>query len=173
MEKIEINNLTPLISVVSAGKSSFLNVIYNIDFLEVRSGICTKSINIIRYSPQIGKNPKFYHLILEKNENDDYNYFKDLKSEIIGKENIKNKIKEINDNLKNEKTKPIKEIFYLIEIGELYIIDKKYLNNYDLVDIPGLSEYKESEENEDKEMNKSLINFSFLSGKKNNDAEKK
>ena len=75
--------------------------------------------------------------------------------------------------MKNEKTKPIKEIFYLIEIGELYIIDKKYLNNYDLVDIPGLSEYKESEENEDKEMNKSLINFSFLSGKKNNDAEKK
>ena len=46
METIEIKNLTPLISVVSAGKSSFLNVIYNIDFLEVRSGICTKSINI-------------------------------------------------------------------------------------------------------------------------------
>jgi len=33
----------------------------------------------------------------------------------------------------------------LQEVGESYFLDKEYLKNYDLVDIPGVSEYKGNE----------------------------
>ena len=86
LEKIEIKNLCPMIAMISAGKTSILNTIYDIDFLETSAGIGTKFVNIIRYNPEVGKNPKFYHLILKDIGNGDYEYYKDTKTEIIGKE---------------------------------------------------------------------------------------
>ena len=71
--KVEIKNLCPMIAMISSGKTSILQTIFDIDFLEAVSGIGTKFINIIRYNPSVGKNPKFYHLILEK-IGDDYEY---------------------------------------------------------------------------------------------------
>lgn len=139
-EELKIINLTPLISMVSAGKTSFLNTIFDVDFLQVTSGIGTKFVNIIRYNPNVGKTPKFYHLIIKK-KHKSYIFFKDINSEVIGKENIKKKNIEINEDLKSKNKINFKEIFYLLEIGESIIInDLEYLNNYDLVDIPGLSE---------------------------------
>ena len=141
MEKVEIKNLTPLISVISAGKTSLLKVIYNIDILQVSSGIGTKFVNIIRYNPKIGKQLRFYHLILIKRQNGDYDFFKDITSEIIGNENIKKKNIELNEYLKKNNV-PYKDLFYMVEVGEGIVIkDEEYLKNYDLVDIPGLSEY--------------------------------
>ena len=146
-QKIEITNLTPIISTISSGKSSFLNIILNIDFLQVTSGIGTKNVNIIRYNPNVGNNPKFYHLFVKKEGNkEDYQFFKEIETEIEGKINIKNKIIEINENLK-KKDSPFEDIFYMIEIGEAGTIDEEYLKNYDLVDIPGLSEYIPSKDN--------------------------
>jgi len=145
LEKIEIKNLCPMIAMISAGKTSILNTIYDIDFLEATAGIGTKFVNIIRYNPDVGKNPKFYHLILKPIGNGDYEYYKDPKTEVIGKEEIKMKNKQKNQELK-EKDIPYTDLFYMIEVGECNIIeDKEYLKNYDLVDVPGVSEYRPPE----------------------------
>lgn len=146
-EKIEIKNLCPMIAMISAGKTSILKVIFDIDFLETNAGIGTKFVNIIRYNSNIGKNPKFYHLILKDKGKGDYEYYKDQNfPEVIGKENIKKKNEDINQEFKN-KIVPYKELFYMTEVGEAnFIEDKEYLKNYDLVDIPGVSEYNEEQE---------------------------
>ena len=140
--KIEIKNLCPMIAMISSGKTSILKVIFDIDFLEAVSGIGTKFINIIRYNPSVGKNPKFYHLILKK-IGDDYEFYKDSNfPEIVGKDNICQKNKDLNAEYKNRKDVPYEELFYMVEVGEAnFIEDKKYLENYDLVDIPGINEY--------------------------------
>ena len=149
--KVEIKNLCPMIAMISAGKTSILKVIFDVDFLEVSAGIGTKFVNIIRYNPNIGKNPKFYHLILKENRRGDYEYYKDPNfPEVIGKENIKKKNEDINQELKN-KTVPYEELFYMTEVGEAnFIEDKEYLKNYDLVDIPGVSECNEEQDLKEK-----------------------
>ena len=145
LEKIEIKNLCPMIAMISAGKTSILNTIYDIDFLEATAGIGTKFVNIIRYNPNVGKNPKFYHLVLKPIGNGDYEYYKDPKTEVIGKEEIKLKNKQKNEELK-EKDIPYTDLFYMVEVGESNIIeDKEYLKNFDLVDVPGVSEYRPPE----------------------------
>ena len=140
--KVEIKNLCPMIAMISSRKTSILNTIFDIDFLEAVSGIGTKFINIIRYNPLVGKNPKFYHLVLEKN-GDDYEYYKDPNfPEIVGKDNICQKNKELNAEYKKRKDVPYEELFYMVEVVEANLIeDKEYLKNYDLVDIPGVNEY--------------------------------
>ena len=165
-EKIEIQKLTPVISTVSSGKSSFLNVICNFDILQVSPGIVTKYVNIIRYNPNVGNNPKFYHLIVKKEgDGKEYQFFKELRTVIEGRENIKKRINEINENLgKNEV--PYEDIFYMIEVGELGIIkDEEYLKNYALVDIPGLSEYIPTKEENLKNSDKKEIPSSLIEKK--------
>ena len=166
MEKVDIKNLTPLISVISAGKTSLLKVIYNIDILQVSSGIGTKFVNIIRYNPKIGKEFRFYHLRVIKRRNGDYDFYKDSASEIIGEEKIKKKNIEINEYLiKN--TVPYEELFYMVEVGESIIIeDEEYLKNYDLVDIPGLSEYCPSKIEGNKIINLDAPSFARFKEKK-------
>ncbi len=151
MEKIEIKNLCPMIAMISAGKTSILKVIFDVDFLEATAGIGTKFVNIIRYNPSVGKNPLFYHLTVQKTENGDYDFYKDPNFPVIsGSENIKKKNEELNDEYKNKSDVPYEDLFYMIEIGEAnFIEDKEYLKNYDLVDIPGVNEYN-PEENENK-----------------------
>ena len=141
LEKIEINYLTPVIATISAGKTSFLNAVYNIKFLEVSRQIGTKFVNIIRYNPKVGKEPIFYHLIVKKNHYD-YTFYKETNTEVKGSENIAKKNAEINAELKTKKQFAFEDIFYMTEVGEVSLIkDEKYLEKYELVDIPGLSEY--------------------------------
>ena len=78
---------------------------------------------------------QFYHLILKENGKDDYDYYKDTKSKVVGKEAIKARNLEINQKFK-EKDIPFTELFYIIEVGETFFINI-YLKNYDFVDIPG------------------------------------
>ena len=151
LEKIEIKNLCPMISMIGTGKTSILNTFYDIDFLEY-TGIEPQFVNIIRYNPGVGTNPKFYHLVLKPIENGDYEYYKDPKTEVIGKEEIELKIKQIDKELRQKDITYI-DLFYMIEVGESNIIeDKEYLKNYDLVDIPGVLEFRklESEKNVEK-----------------------
>ena len=181
-EEIEIKNLCPMIAMISAGKTSLLKVLYDIDYLESSSGITTKIVSIIRYNSSITK-PKLYHLNLKKKGNDDYSFFKDNKEPIIiGEKDIKNRVIELNKELK-EKERPYEELFYILEVGTTFIKDKEYLKEYDLVDIPGLSEYKKQEKTptpEETPKNISLSipekngdlgapDVSFLFQKKNND----
>ena len=151
LSKVEIRNLCPMIAMISAGKTSILRVIYDIDFLEVSAGIGTKFVNIIRYNPEVGNNPKFYHLIVKKTGNGKYEYYKDPNfPEVVGAEKIKAKNIEINSKYKEEKNIPYEELFYMIEVGNSDLIqDKEYLKNYDLVDIPGVSEYRGNENDKD------------------------
>ena len=128
--------------MISAGKSKFLNVIYNVDFLECKSGIGTKFVNLLRYNPKVTK-PRFFHLKVEKKE-DNYIFYKDLtRDEYEGEENIKEVIHNINEQLKAEPLLQFDDLFYMTEINESkFIRDEKYLLTHDLCDIPGLSEYQ-------------------------------
>ena len=133
-----------MIGMISTGKTSLLKVLFDIDFLESSPGIGTKFVNIIKYNPNVGKFPKFYHLKIKNLGFGNYDFYKENNTEIIGKEKIKKRNKELNEKLKN-KDIPYEDLFYMVEIGEsIFIEDKEYLNNYDFVDIPGLNEYKES-----------------------------
>ena len=147
-QEVKIKNLCPMLAVISAGKTSFLKVIFDIDFLISSAGIGTKFVNIIRYNPEVGNTPKFYHLLLRKKEDDEYDFYKDEDSEIIGKIEIKEKNIQLNDEFKNKELVPYEDLFYMVEVGEANFIDKEYLKNYDLVDIPGVSEYNKSEDNQ-------------------------
>ena len=148
LQKIEPRKLVPIAAMVSAGKTRFLNVLYNINCLESREGIATKFVNILRYNPNITK-PCFYHLKLVKEEND-YTFYKDQTEEIIGEENILEENKKINNELSAKLQTDYEEIFYMTEINDVpFIKDKKYLLTHDLCDIPGLSEYQANNIKED------------------------
>ena len=159
MIKIEHRKIVPIAAKVSAGKSMFLNVLYNINFLECKAGIATKFVNILRYNPNINS-PCFYHLKIVK-EGNDYIFYKDLNSEeVSGEEKIKEEIKNINNELAAKLMIEYEEIFYMTEINEApFFRDKDYLLSHDLCDIPGLSEYNGTNgENDNNKINKNEIN---------------
>ena len=140
-EKIQIRKIVPVAAKISVGKSKFLNVIYNIDFLECKEGIATKFVNILRYNPNI-KNPRFYHLVLIKN-GDNYGFYQDLNEFYEGKEKIIEANKNINKKLRDEKNINYENLFYMTEINKNpFIKDEEYLLDHDLCDLPGLSEYQ-------------------------------
>ena len=143
--EVEINNLCPMIAMISAGKTSILKVLFDIDYLESSADIGTKFVTIIRYNSECSKE-KFYHLKLKRDNNDNYTYFIDDNEGVIeGKEKIKKKIEKLNKELKDN-DRPYDQLFYFLEIGTSnFIEDKEYLKNYDLVDIPGVSEYRVQE----------------------------
>jgi len=157
MTKIEPRKIVPIAAKISAGKSFLLNVIYNIDFLECKAGIGTKFINIIRYNPNLDQ-PCFYHLTIEKTE-ENYIFKKDPKYKTKFREkNIINENKKINQELSKLSSSEIdyQEIFYMTELNEVeFIKDKKYLLTHDLCDVPGLSEFQGEKANE----NKKLVDF--------------
>ena len=137
-----MKNICPVIGMISSGKSSILNAIFNIDYLEVKAEVTTKIVTIIRYSPS-ATNPRFFHLIVNNEGNDNYSFTKEKNTEIVGKEVIKNQIKELNEKFSQEK--PIYEkLFYMLEIGEVNLIQKEFLRDYDFADIPGVSENTEN-----------------------------
>jgi len=149
LSKVEINYLCPMIAMISSGKTKTLRVIYDIDFLEVSAGIGTKFVNIIRYNPKVGNEPKFYHLLVKKLFRGKYEFYKDPNfKDVIGSENIKKLIKELNEKYKSKENIPYEDLFYMVEVGHPKLIsDEEYLKKFDLVDIPGLSEYKFQEKN--------------------------
>ena len=152
-EEIEIKNLCPMIAMISAGKTSLLKVLFDIDMLESSSGIGTKFVTIIRYNPNLKKEPKFYQLKLTNIGGDNYNFSKIKNTEIVGIKKIKENIIKLNEKLKQNDV-PFNELFYLLELGIInFIEDKIYLLNYDLVDIPGVSEYISQEKTPDGNQN--------------------
>jgi hypothetical protein len=141
-EKIEERKIIPIAAKISAGKSKLLNVLFNIDFLESKTGIGTKFVNILRYNPKIQK-PIFYHLTVEK-ENGKYVFYKDPNSEVKeGEEEILEENKKLNNIFADSPVIKYEDIFYMTEVNEVqFIKDKKFLLKHDFCDIPGLSEYQ-------------------------------
>ena len=63
VEVIEERKGMVVIGMISSGKSTFLNSIFGIDYLETNNDITTKFICAIRYNPNL-KEPIFYNLKL-------------------------------------------------------------------------------------------------------------
>ena len=138
-EEIKIKNICPVIGMISTGKSSILNFLFNMDILEATPQVTTKIVTIIRYNKDVKDNPKFYKLALEKVENNDYKFYKEKTTEIIGTDEIKKKIKKLNEELFQKEPK-YEDIFYMLEIGQSYL-EEDFLKNYDLADLPGVSQH--------------------------------
>ena len=153
-EIIEQRKIVPVVSMISAGKSKFLNVLYNINYLECNSGLTTKFVNFLRYNPNI-KQPCFYHLKIEKKK-ENYIFYKDLNYDVIeGEKNIIEANKNINKSLRSEPKIKYDDLFYMTEINEIpFIKDKEYLQTHDLCDIPGLNEYQNNKNNKIEEKEK-------------------
>ena len=143
MELIEERKIVPIAAVISAGKSFILNLVLNIKFLESKTDIGTKFVNILRYNPKIER-PRFYHLKV-RNEKGKYIFYKDTDFEQkIGEESIIEVNKRINFELSKIKNVDYDDIFYMTEINNIgFLKDEKYMLTHDLCDIPGLSEYQE------------------------------
>ena len=157
MTRIEPRKLVPIAGLINVGKSKFLNVLYNFNFLDCRSGTCTRFVNIIRYNPKI-ECPCLFHLKIVKEDND-YIFYKDPKTEtIFGEEKITKEIENINNKLKDKIETEYEDIFYITEINEApFFGDKDYLLSHDLCDIPGLNE-KNLENDIDEKKNISINN---------------
>ena len=150
LEKIEMRNIVPIAAMISAGKSKLLNVILNVNFLESKSGIGTKFVNILRYNPKI-EQPLFYHLKL-KAEKGKYIFYKDNEYKIIqGEKNIIEENIAINKELADKKKINYDDIFYITEINSIgflkfqiiclhmiYVIFLDYLNIRNKKMIPNL-----------------------------------
>ena len=147
-EEIKIKKICPVIGMISSGKSSILNTLLHMDFLEATPQVTTKIVTIIRYNQDVKDNPTFYKLSLLKEENSGYKFYKDKDSVIIGNEKIKKEIRRLNKEL-NQKDPKYEDIFYMLEIGEAKFIEEEFLQNYDLADIPGVSEDVNNKENKE------------------------
>ena len=124
----------PTIGNISVGKSYFLNSLLGFDLCQVKNEITTKFILFIRHIEDF-KEPKLYNIKPIKNKNGSYDFIKD--NEIfIGEKEIKEKIKEINNNNENNE----KALFYMLEVKIESIQNKTFLNNVDFLDVPGLNE---------------------------------
>ena len=110
---IERRKLIPIIGTISSGKSTFLKALLGTNVLQVGSTTTTKFVCLIKNSEDI----KFYKLNLSR-DNEQLNFVKG-DDEIIGEENIKNKIAEINNDLKNltkaSSDEEKRNIFYMLE----------------------------------------------------------
>ena len=136
---MKIKNICPVIGMISSGKSSILNALFNMDYLEATPEVTTKIVTIIRYNTLVKKNPKFFQLSLKKDNNDNYIFYKKHDTEVVGKEKIRDKVKNLNKDL-HQKEPKYEEIFYMLEVGEVNFIEEDFLKNYDLADVPGVSE---------------------------------
>jgi len=135
---MKIKNICPVIGMISSGKSSILNALFNMDYLEATPEVTTKIVTIIRYKENL-TNPRFFQLILKNDGNDNYTFYKKNDSEISGMENIAKKVKKLNEEL-HQKIPVYENIFYMLEVGQVNLIEKDFLKNYDLADVPGVSE---------------------------------
>ena len=155
-EKLEERKGIIVIGMISSGKSTFLNSLLGINYLETKIDITTKFICIIRYNNEINE-PKFCHLKIKEEEKEKYYFIKDGE-ESIGKDKIIVKISNINLKESSITQPQYDQLFYLLETNITNIENKDFLKKHDFYDIPGLNEYisgdKKEEEKEEEEEKK-------------------
>ena len=172
-QKIEERRGIIVIGMISSGKSTFLNSLLGITYLETKDDVTTKFVTIIRYNENL-KKPKFYHLKVikennnieqkQKNENlinienntdkENLYYFIKDGEESIGEKNIIKKIEEINKAEKGNQEPKYENLFYMLETNITNIENKEFLKEHDFYDIPWLNEYIVSDKKEVKEEKK-------------------
>ena len=134
----------PIISTVSAGKSSFLNFLLNLKNSELQTGegITTKICVIVRHKKG-EKKGKLYKVNIKKRADiNKYNFYKgeEIKEDI--KVYIENKNEEIKNNQRENKVIKDLRYFVILEIdtGLFEEEDEKYSQLVEFIDIPGLNE---------------------------------
>ena len=132
--KIEMRKGIIVIGMISSGKSTFLNSLLGITYLEAKDDITTKFVCVIRYNPNL-KEPIFYHLKIIREE-EEYTFIKEGK-EFIGVEEIVSKISQINCDEASKEPK-YDNLFYMLETNISNIENKDFLQTHDFYDIPGL-----------------------------------
>ena len=114
--------------------------------MQTNDNITTKFICIIRYNPNL-KEAKFYKLKLlqKKDKINEFIYLKEGK-EFLGKKEIKEKIKSINEEQHNSSEPNYANLFWMLEINEILFKEKTFMEEHDFYDIPGLNEYMTNEQ---------------------------
>ena len=127
----------PIIGTVSSGKSTFLNFLLGIDYLEFSHKITTKCVTIIRHKP-IDK-PELYTVSIKERRNGYFNFEKNEKIEGNPKDIISQRNKLIQDS---EKKINREDFFILIEVRTQLFLgeNEKFSNLFEFLDIPGLDE---------------------------------
>ena len=143
-----------VVGMISSGKSTFLNSLLGISYLEANDNITTKMVTIIRYNESLEK-PKFYHLkvIEDKDVEGGYLFEKDGE-EAIGEKEIVERISKINKQEAkfSENGEPqYDNLFYMLETNIKSIENKEFLKTHDFYDIPGLNEFMRTNNDENKE----------------------
>jgi len=135
---------------ISSGKSSIINSLigYNLDLLPKSSDHCTKIILIIQYI-NTQDNIALYDTKFYKH-NDYSSFYFFSKGNLItkGKENVRIKLNELNNNTEN-----LKEIPYYILQTPIEFLDDNISDNYkkekiEFIDSPGINSENELLENE-------------------------
>jgi len=124
----------PIIGTISAGKSTFLQGLLGTNVFQIGSSTTTKFVCLIKNSNKT----KFYHVNPKKDKN--IEFIKEGE-EIIGEENIRIKIEDINNNLSENPCKE-DELFYMLEFPIKNIENISLLDECYFMDIPGLNENK-------------------------------
>jgi hypothetical protein len=146
IEVIEERKGMVVIGMISSGKSTFLNSIFGIDYLEANNDITTKFICAIRYNPEL-KEPIFYNLKLvpKPDKKDEYIFIKNSEN-FSGKKKIKSKIASINKGEHSFSEPKYENLFWMLEINKIIIENEEFMKTHDFYDIPGLNEYINEDE---------------------------
>ena len=127
----------PIIGMISSGKSTFLNFLLGIDYLEFSHDITTKCVTIIRHKPI--DIPEIYSVKIIERRKGYYNFVKNEK--INGDPN--RLISERNKSIINSKECPNPEDFFILIEARTQLFlgeNSKYSNLFQFLDIPGLDE---------------------------------
>ena len=142
--------IIPLIGIISSGKSTFLQALIKSDVLETGGTTTTKFPCLIKHSKS--DIFKFYHVKVCPNKGERFI----REGEIIsGENNIKKKIKEINQ----KKESNVNDLFYVLECPIYSIENTQLLEENYFMDVPGLNEAKCNYVKNIFENIKDIINF--------------
>ena len=146
----------PIIGVINSGKSTFLNKILNLNnILQVGDKVTTRFITIIRHDKN-AKIPEIYQVEIEKrNSENGFNFIEKGENLLKPNTNMAKIIKELNEDI--EKNNGQNTDKYLYDIEKYFLIIKtkiplfegmyeEYGNLIDFMDIPGLDEVKNSDD---------------------------
>ena len=135
--EIEIKGIVPIIGIISSGKSTFLGALLGTDLLEVGESTTTEFILFIKHN---NNNEYIFQKIKILEDGENKGKFIKEGNVISGVDDIKDKIKELNEEFINKKEIEINDLLYLLEMPISTIQNEFLKNNYCFMDLPGLNE---------------------------------
>ena len=159
----KLRKAIPIIGTKTSQKSIFVDNLLGLNLLKKEDEL--KFVLIIKHNKELSE-PKFYHIKFSEYGKDQKTGIKEYEIDqegdiIIGYENIIEKIKNINEELKSINIDNIKydDLFYVLELKISNIKKEELLNNYDFYDIPILDKYILENEKDEKKKLKNIENI--------------